>query len=167
MKVTTLRRMANYLKCTSGFTEETVNNTITALGYDPVDATLQDFKEVSCTMKDCAEHGADSGFSGFIYYHETIAFYKKNQKDIVKHLEQTAADFGTDIISMVQGFGIFRNGGKPTTSQVRRALYDRCHTGEDLTSLYNVFAWYALEEISRIWNSYLEENWDLAAELSA
>jgi hypothetical protein len=167
MKVTTLRRMADYLKCNSGFSEETVNSTITALGYDPIHATQNDFIEISRTLIECAEHGADSGFSGFIYYNDTIAFYKKNQQDIVKHMEQTAADFGTDIITMVQEFGVFRHGDKPTTSQVGRALYDSGQTREDLTSLYNVFSWYTLEEISRTWRCFLEDNWDLAAELSA
>jgi hypothetical protein len=32
------------------------------------------------TMRDIANHGADAGFHGFIYYHETCAFYDANQE---------------------------------------------------------------------------------------
>jgi hypothetical protein len=81
-------------------------------------------------------------------------------------MEKAAAELGTDIISMVQGFGVFRHGDKPTTSEVGRALWENTKD-KNLTSLYNVFSWYALEEISHTWLRYLEENWDFAAELSA
>jgi len=58
---------------------------------------------------------------------------------------------------MVQGFGVFRNSDKPTPSEVGRALWDSGQQWDDLTNLYNVFAWYALEEVSRTWYRYLED----------
>jgi hypothetical protein len=73
-------------------------------------------------------------------------------------MEQTAAEMGTDIISMVQSFGVFRNSGKPAPSEIGKALWDGSQSYPELASLYNVFAWYALEEVSRTWYRYLEEN---------
>jgi hypothetical protein len=137
------------------------------LGYDPADGTEDEFKELSGNLSDCAEHGASGGFSGFIYYHETIAFFMKNRQDIINHMEQTAEELGTDIISMVQNFGVFHRSEKPTPSEVGKALWDKSQTWEELTSLYNVFAWYALEEVSNTWYRYLEENPAVRAELSA
>jgi hypothetical protein len=79
----------------------------------------------------------------------------------------TAEEFGTDIFSMVQNFGVFRNSEKPTPTEIGKALWDKSKTYPDLTSLYNVFAWYALEEVSRAWYRYLEENPRYRAELAA
>ena len=69
-------------------------------------------------------------------------------------MENFAAELGTDIISMVQGFGVFRNSTPPTTGEVGKALWNNVIRGNDLTALYNVFAWYTLEEVSRTWLMY-------------
>ena len=34
------------------------------------------------TMRDIMNHGADGGFSGFIYYSDTVEFYNQN-KDLI------------------------------------------------------------------------------------
>jgi hypothetical protein len=81
-------------------------------------------------------------------------------------MENSAAEFGKDIISMVQNFGVFRNSEKPTASEIGRTLWGSGNCSE-LTQLYNVFAWYALEEVSRTWYRYLEDNPVLHAELTA
>ena len=166
MTTPSIRCLKSYLNIHSNFIDDTICNVIIALGFHPVHSTREEVKELSGIFKDCSEHGADSGFSGFSYYHETIAFFMVNREDIVKHMEQTASELGTDIISMVQGFGVFRNSDKPTPSEVGRALWDS-KEHPDLTSLYNVFAWYALEEISHTWYRYLEENQTIAEKLSA
>jgi len=166
MSITSIRGLKSYLNIYSNFTDDTIRSVIIALGFHPVHSSREEFKELSGIFKDCSEHGADSGFSGFSYYSETKAFFMANRQDIVKHMEQTAAELGTDIISMVQGFGVFRNSDKPTPSEVGRALWDS-KEHPDLTSLYNVFAWYALEEVSRTWYRYLEENPSYHAKLSA
>ena len=165
MKVSNIQAMRNYIYENSGFAEKTVNNVIKALGY-PLQGSGRVFNELSTQFENCAEHGADCGFCGFIYYSETIAFFKANKQDIVNHMENTAAELGTDIISMVQNFGVFRNGGKPTPSEVGKALWGSGKS-KDLTTLYNVFAWYALEEVSRTWYRYLEEHPAYKAELAA
>jgi len=166
MKITNIQSMRNFLYQNSGFAKKTVNNVIEALGY-PLQGSGETFLELSGQFENCAEHGANVGFGGFIYYSETIAFYKANSEDIVAHMENMAAELGTDIIAMVQGFGVFRNSEKPTVLEVGRALWGTGKIREELTSLYNVFAWYALEEVSRTWYRYLEDNPACHAELSA
>jgi hypothetical protein len=166
MKIRNIQTLRVYVTQNSGFSETTVNNVISALGF-PLKGSKQNLIELSTQFENCAEHGADCGFSGFIYYNETTAFFKNNRQDIVAHMEQTAAEMGTDIISMVQGFGVFRNYDKPLQSEIGRALWDSGHQREELTSLYNVFSWYALEEVSRTWYRYLEDNPDVRAEIAA
>jgi hypothetical protein len=166
MKITTIENLRAYISRNSSFPERTVNNVIEAFGY-PLKGKGDTFKELSVDFVNCAEYGANIGISGFIYYSETTAFFRKNRTAIASHIERTAAEFGTDIFSMVQGFGIFRNSDKPTPTEIGKALWDSGQSHPDLTSLYNVFAWYALEEVSRTWYSYLEEHPALRAELSA
>ncbi|MDR2542782.1 MAG: hypothetical protein LBC80_04955 [Treponema sp.] len=166
MRIKSIRGLQNYIKRHSYFSGRTVNSVIFALGYHPQHHTKDEFKELSGIFNDCSKYGAAIGFSGFIYYADTISFFKKNRNDIINHMEQTAAELGTDIISMVQSFGVFRNSEKPTASEIGKALWGNRHH-QDLTSLYNVFAWYALEEVSRTWCRYLEDNPAYSAELSA
>ena len=166
MKITTIKKLRAYVSHYSSFPEQTVKNVIEALGY-PLTGSGDGFKELSGVLVNCAENGANIGIIGFIYYNETIPFFKKNRSAIANHIERTAEEFGTDIFSMVQGFGIFRNSEKPTPTEIGKALYDKSKTHTELTILYNVFAWYALEEVSRAWYNYLEDNPGYRAELAA
>jgi sugar phosphate isomerase/epimerase len=167
MNISTIRGLKNYLNMYSNFSDGTICNVIKSLGFDPLHATSREFKELSGIFMDCSNHGADTGFSGFIYYSETRAFFKENQQDIARHMEKTAAEMGTDIITMVQGFGVFRYDDKPTPSEIGKALWGNSDNYPELMHLHNVFAWYALEEVSRTWYRYLEENPAARAELSA
>jgi hypothetical protein len=139
MKITTISKMRDYVSRHSTFPERTVNSIIEALGY-PLTGSGDTFKELSAEFVNCAKHGADVGFSGFIYYSETIPFFKKNRTAIASHLERTAAELGTGIFSMVQSFGIFRNSEKPTPTEIGKALWDSSQSYPELTGLYNVFA---------------------------
>ena len=166
MNISNIKTMRNYLYEYSGFSKTTVNNVIKALGC-PLQGSGRIFKNLSGQFENCAEHGANVGFCGFIYYSETIAFYKANRKDIINHMENLAAELGTDIISMVQGFGVFRNSTPPTASEIGKALWGSFNHKNDFSTLYNVFAWYALEELSRTWLMFLEDNPAIRKKLSA
>jgi hypothetical protein len=155
-----------YIKSNSVWQAATIRNVIQALGYNAQGGT-ESLKDLSSQLVNCAQHGAESGFPGFTYYSDTLAFFRKNRKDIVNNIEQTAAELGEDIIKMVQFFGVFRNSTPPTSGEVGKALWDSAHLYDELTNLYNVFAWYALEEVSNIWYRYLEDNPGYYAELSA
>jgi hypothetical protein len=156
MKIKNIKTLRHYIVENSIFSPITINNVISALGFS-LNGSWNSLKELSAQFENCAEHGADGGFSGFIYYNETIPFFKQNRADIANHIEQTAAEMGTDIFSMVQSFGVFRYSDKPAPSEIGKALWDSRKTHPDLTSLYNVFSWYALEEVSRTWYRYLED----------
>jgi hypothetical protein len=168
MKISTIRGLQRYVKRYSGFSGKTINSVIIALGYHPLHCTSVDFKELSGIFVDCSKHGANNGFTGFSYYTDTVKFFKKHQNDIVFHMEKTAAELGTDVISMVLNFGEFRNSDDPPTpSKVGKALWNKKLCWTELYELYNIFAWYTLDEISRTWHNYLINNPAIKAELAA
>jgi hypothetical protein len=75
----------------------TVSNVINTSGYRK-NGGLGSLKQLLQTLTDCAKHGADCGFSGFIYCSDTVKFFKDNRKDIVKNLEHGANETGIDIL---------------------------------------------------------------------
>lgn len=76
------------------------------------------------------------------------------------HLAERAAaqadDFGTSVTEIIQGFGCFRNGTKPTDAEIGLALY----AGKDLNGagVLNALAWYAGEEVCRAYIDLSERN---------
>jgi hypothetical protein len=110
----------------------------------------KDFKEIAV---DVSRHGADNGFSGWIYYHETMNFFKKNQDLILEYAEQMADELGEDMLKMIQGFGVFR---KDPISQnaLAKAIYTG--RGDNAAIVHNVLAWFALEEVSRRYDDMQE-----------
>ena len=166
MHINDIETLRAYIARSSYFSETTINNVIRALGF-PLEGKGETFYKLSKEFEKCAKHGAEISFSSYMYKYEKISFFRANQQDIENHMEQTAADLGTDIISMVQNFGIFRNADKPTPSEVGKALWDSGPRRPELDTLYIVFTWYALEEVARIWYGYLEDNPAEKEELSA
>jgi hypothetical protein len=164
--ITTVRGLINYIGENSGWSSTTIRNVITSLGYSP-NGGLESLKELSSRLCDCSKHGADSGFCGFIFYHDTLKFFQRNRADIVGNLKLIAQKTGEDIIKMVQYFGVFRYDTPPTAADIDRAIWGAGKLKDDLTILYNAFAWFCLEEISRTWYRHLEDNPAYYAELSA
>lgn len=97
---------------------------------------------------DICRGGIDGGFHGFIYNRDTEAFAKRNRADIAEMAEAQARDFGTSVTEMIQGFGCFRNGSRPTDSEIGLALYAG-KDKEDGPNMLNALAWYAGEEVAR------------------
>jgi len=98
-----------------------------------------------CALDVC-RGGIDGGFHGFIYTKETEAFAKRNREAIQQMAQSQAQDFGTSATEMIQGFGCFRNGTKPTDSEIGLALYAG---KDDGAGVLNALAWYAGEEVCR------------------
>jgi hypothetical protein len=161
-----IRGFIAYVQNNSTWQAATIRAVIHALGYTAAGGA-QSLKELSGTLADAARYGAASGFSGFTYYSETIAFFHCNRRDILYNMEHTAAEMGEDLIKMVQSFGAFRDERPPTSGEIGAALWDSAYLHKKYYGLYNVFAWYALEEVANIWYRYLEENPAYLAELSA
>lgn len=95
---------------------------------------------------DICRGGIDGGFSGFIYNADTESFAKRNRADIQAIASAQAEEFGTSVTEMIQNFGCFRNGAKPTDSEIGIALYAG---KDDGAGVLNALAWYAGEEVSR------------------
>jgi len=93
---------------------------------------------------------ADDGHSGFIYYHETHKFAMQNRKLIVELLNETADQLGEEVVSMVKNFGVFR--GEMDRDELQD-LYKYLGGGRpEQGTVTNVMAWFALEEVARIFN---------------
>lgn len=103
-------------------------------------------------MEDILSHGIDGGYSGFVYYSETVKFAVKNQKAIVALLEEQTEQLGEgDVVSMVNCFKPFRKSGIDADDKKDLYLFlagqaGRCK-GHTVT---NVLAWYAAEEVCRM-----------------
>ena len=87
-------------------------------------------QEQNETFRDVSGHGADSGFSGFIYTDECAKFFERNADLIWDHAVQMADDLGEkNVVAMIAGF---------------RAT----HMMESWPQFENLMAWFALEEVA-------------------
>ena len=102
---------------------------------------LQDYLENVAN----SPYGAAGGFSGFIYYNETSEFWRKNRRLITKRMQDLADELGENLMSMVLSFNSFKDGSF-SEEEIGRALFGNFN--EDYMQIYNVFAWYALEEVA-------------------
>ena len=111
----------------------------------------EDFKEKA---SDVYNRGIDGGFRGFIYHKDTVAFYRRNKKEIIELAISQAEESGEDILTMISNFNCIR--GLYTTNKIFTALsrYD-----EEYIQLYNCLAWYVAEEVVRAY-MYLVEDED-------
>jgi hypothetical protein len=103
------------------FTDLTIA-VIQQMGYDPKSPP----DELFSTMADIENYGAAAGFHGFIYYHETSAFYDANEAAIWDALDEDADAFGESTLQFIAGF---------------RDAHQITH----IASFKNLLAWYALE----------------------
>lgn len=113
------------------------------LGYSP---TNRNNEELIDTLRDVSNHGASNGFSGFIYYSETVKFFKKNRQEIIGLCKEMASDFGQDLISFVASFNCLTD-NEETRDEIGRAIYGRMRSADTLVA--NALAWFALEEVAR------------------
>ena len=93
--------------------------------------------------------GAAAGFGGFIYYSETVRFWRKYRKQITAFMNYESESLGENVLSMVSKFKSLED---YTQDEIGRALYGRYD--DDLTQIYNTFAWYALESVA-----FAYDNW--------
>lgn len=99
--------------------------------------------------------GAAGGFGGFIYYSETVAFWRRNRKIITERLNDLAFELGENTLQMVMLFGGIKDGDF-SEDEIGRALYGRYNS--ELDQIYNVFAWFALEEVANWYSDFEYEN---------
>jgi hypothetical protein len=116
--------------------------------------------EAAEALQEVANHGADSGFSGFIYYSETVKFARDNMKLIIEQLESDASDYGVDVFQMISDFNCLSDGNYQPF-KIASVIYDNAdeatiNDGAD-TAILNALAWYALESIAQEHNDMNEQ----------
>ena len=89
-------------------------------------------------LEDVANHGADAGFSGFIYTSECVEFYERHEQAIYDLLNEGSEEFGySNPEEMISNF-------------------NRSDMLHDPDMRKHLLAWYALETVAR--REY--ENWE-------
>lgn len=109
-----------------------------------------DEEDLKITFEDISNHGIDGGYGGFIYYSDTIKFFKKNRKLITNLVFEMAEEFGQTPIEFVRGFNCLKNtfdNAAEAEAEISRALYGRL--SQDDTQVPNALAWFAGEEVAR------------------
>ena len=100
--------------------------------------------------------GAAGGYSGFVYYTETVAFWRKNRAKITALMDYECEAIGCwpNALDMVLSFNYIKT--RYNAAEVGRAIYGRFDS--DLTGIYNTLSWYALEETAYRYSEYLYES---------
>lgn len=110
----------------------------------------EDFTEAAPQV---CEHGADSGYGGFIYHSETVAFAESNLADILDLAKDLAFELGGNTYSIIAGFSCLKD-LKLSEGDVACAIHDPSH--EDHVQVMNALAWFALEEVCRSYCDMVE-----------
>lgn len=90
------------------------------------------------------QYGISGGYGDFVYYYDTVKFWRTNRKQITALLEETAEQFGENVLDMIKGF----RSSDAETNEIARCLYGNYSDNNDCT-IYNAFAWFAAEEVVR------------------
>ncbi len=98
------------------------------------------------SMEDICNHGVDGGFTGFIYYTDTVAFTTKHRPAILERMREDCESLGYPggIGMMLATFNCLQG---CTADELMEGLYNP--DSDMRQTVYNALAWYAAEEISR------------------
>lgn len=109
------------------------------------------FKESASDIHRC---GIDSGFHGFIYTQDTVAFAAAHKEEIIAVAREMASELGEPgAYSLIAGFNCFKDYNL-TGDDVADILYDPKH--EDYDSVMNALAWFAGEEVARAYDDAVQ-----------
>ena len=99
------------------------------------------------TLRDVANHGADVGFNGFIYYNETCKFFDDNKDLSFEQLLDHRVNIGyNSLTEMLSSFKCFKD---VDTYDIEAFLINSDdESNEEQTTLKNGLAWYALESVA-------------------
>lgn len=98
---------------------------------------------------------AAQGVTGFIYYSETVWFWRKNRKLITDMMKDLAESMGEGLVESVMNYVQVKKDGW-AEEEVAMALYGNYN--DELDQIYNIFAWGALEEVAFRYQDYEYEN---------
>ena len=98
---------------------------------------------------DVANHGIDGGFSGFIYYDDTVSFTKKHKKLIIENVKQFADEIGESFAKVIADFNCLKKSGITDDDVITALMYPRSCEEYITTQVYNALAWDAGETVAR------------------
>ena len=103
-------------------------------------------------IPDINRNGIQGGYDNFIHYADTHKFAMYYRKAIITMLEECANELGEDVVIMVSNFGVFRRNGMDKDD--RRDLYRYLGGAKvEQGSLTNLMAWFAAEEVCRMFEN--------------
>ena len=108
----------------------------------------ESFKE---RAKDISSNGAVGGFPGWIYYSETVKFFKNNRKLILELADQVANGFDLGTLDLISSFKSLES---TSVDDIAKALY--AGKGDEITNVYNAVSWFALEEVAHFYCDWRE-----------
>lgn len=110
------------------------------------------WKELCRIAEDVATNGANVGWSGFIYYADTVPFFHRNRAAILELLKRNAIAYGYDSeMHLVFHF----KGLLALQGDIAFALYAaKLKQLFDDTAIPNAVAWYVLEEVAQAVNDF-------------
>ena len=108
------------------------------------------------SINDVNNFGVTGGFPGFIYYVDTINFFNRHRKDILKLAEEQVCNMGENTLEMIQQFNCFSHFSheknkyihKYTIDEIAKAIY--AGKGDLVDQIKNGMAWFAAEEVCRM-----------------
>lgn len=113
-------------------------------GYSTVrtifDHLGDDIEEILHKCKDIVVHGIESGFGSFIYYSDTVKFYKDNEEEILKHLKELTSSMANDEDEDTSLITCLYN------DEICRIYLEEMLLG-DPSRLYNNFTWIYVTDI--------------------
>lgn len=106
------------------------------------------------SVEDVLRGGIDGGFHGFIYYKDTVAFYQRHKKDIIRMAREMADDIGENLMEMIGGFNCLKyydyKSQKWTDAEGQEAIGETIYGGKIDDMVANALAWFAAEEVCRM-----------------
>ena len=99
-------------------------------------------------IEDVNRHGINAGFGKFIYYKDTIEFYRKNRKEINKLVFDTAEMLGEEPVKMIQNFNCIRDEKNEYRNEIEQCIYGG--NIKDQVTIPNALSWFAAEEVCRM-----------------
>ena len=101
---------------------------------------------------------ANDGYTGFCYPSQTCKFWNGNRSAVIENMHELADGLGEDLITMIKGFGDFKDGKSVTCDAIGKALYAPFdENGSRYT--YDTLAKHALEEAAnRFQNRWYDQD---------
>ena len=108
------------------------------------------------SVNDVIQHGIGGGFHGFIYYTDTVKFWKTHRKLIMQMAKEMADDLGEDVMQMIGGFGCLQyydyQKKRWTDSDGQKRIGETIYGGPTDDIVANAMAWFAAEEVCRMFD---------------